>query len=160
MYPNRGISKCYLCLLVHIECNKITLITLPSLWQEFSDITCEIFDLAFTCNFPNFLGLYQLVQGSKSFCRFADVGGLREVETKQWKYPCGVHHHPGHPPQVWMWRAQWILGGGCTPQLMPSLGPWAMLMFDVHHYCHPCHLNEVRYYKCHNHKRHELSYWF
>jgi hypothetical protein len=59
MYPNQGISKCYLCLLVHIECNKITLITLPSLRQEFSDITCEIFDLAFTlCDFP---GLYQLM---------------------------------------------------------------------------------------------------
>jgi hypothetical protein len=27
---------------VHIECNKITLITLSSLQQEFSDITCEI----------------------------------------------------------------------------------------------------------------------
>jgi len=55
MYPNRGIGKCYLCLLVHIECDKISLITLPSLRQEFSDITCEFSDLAFTlANFPTF----------------------------------------------------------------------------------------------------------
>jgi hypothetical protein len=33
---------------MHIECDEITLITLPSLRQEFSDITFEIFDLAFT----------------------------------------------------------------------------------------------------------------
>jgi len=51
VYPNWGISKPF----VHIECDKITLITLPSLWQEFSDITCEILDLAFTlATFPTF----------------------------------------------------------------------------------------------------------
>jgi hypothetical protein len=55
MYPNQDISKCYLCLLVHIECDKITLITLPSYQQEFSDITCEVFNLAFTLvTFPTF----------------------------------------------------------------------------------------------------------
>jgi hypothetical protein len=71
MYPNQGISKCYLCLLVHIECDKITLITLPSLWQEFSDITSEIFNLAFTlATFPTFWACtswYKLVQAPKSF---------------------------------------------------------------------------------------------
>jgi len=86
MYPNRGISKCYLCLLVHIESDKITLITLPSLRQEFSDITCEIFDLAFTlCDFPNISGLYQLVQVGyklrKVFCRFADEFATLHVAT-------------------------------------------------------------------------------
>jgi hypothetical protein len=36
-------------------CDKISLITLPSLRQKFSDITCEFFDLAFTlANFPTF----------------------------------------------------------------------------------------------------------
>jgi len=55
MYPNWGIGKYYLCLLVHIECDKISLISLPSLRQEFSDITCEFFDLAFTlANFSTF----------------------------------------------------------------------------------------------------------
>ena len=74
MYPNRGIGKCYLCLLVHIECNKISLITLPLLWQEFSDITCEFFDLAFTLvNFPTFWACtswYKLVAAGTSSKKF------------------------------------------------------------------------------------------
>jgi len=74
MYPNRGIGKCYLCLLVHIECNKISLITLPSLWQEFSDITCEFFDLAFTlATFPTFRACTSWYKLRKVFCRFADA---------------------------------------------------------------------------------------
>ena len=70
MYPNRGIGKCYLCLLVRIECDKISLITLPSLRQEFSDIMW-IFQPGFhSCNFPNFSGLYQLVQAGTSSEKF------------------------------------------------------------------------------------------
>jgi len=65
------LGKCYLCLLVHIECDKISLITLPSLRQEFSDITCEFFDLAFTlATFPTFRAFtswYKLVQALTSF---------------------------------------------------------------------------------------------
>jgi hypothetical protein len=61
---------------MHIECDEITLITLPSLRQEFSDITFEIFDLAFTlATFSTFRACtswYKLVQAPKSFCRFAD----------------------------------------------------------------------------------------
>ena len=73
MYPNRGIGKCYLCLLVRIEYNKISLITLPSLRQEFSDITCEFFDLAFTlATFPTFWACTSWYKLRKVFCRFAD----------------------------------------------------------------------------------------
>ena len=74
MYPNQGIGKCYLCLLVRIECDKISLITLPSLRQEFSDITCEFFDLAFTlATFPTFRACtswYKLVQAGTSSKKF------------------------------------------------------------------------------------------
>jgi len=60
-----------------IECDKISLITLPSLRQEFSDIMCEFFDLAFTLvNFPTLQACtswYKLVQAPKSFCKFADA---------------------------------------------------------------------------------------
>jgi hypothetical protein len=48
LYPNQGIGNCYVCILKHIEWDKITLITLPSFQQGFSDITCQIFNLAFT----------------------------------------------------------------------------------------------------------------
>jgi hypothetical protein len=59
---------------VRIECNKISLITLPSLRQEFSDITCEFFDLAFTlATFPTFRACtswYKLVQAGTSSEKF------------------------------------------------------------------------------------------
>jgi hypothetical protein len=62
---------------VHIECNKITLITLPSLWQEFSDITCEIFNLTFTlAAFPTFWTCTSWYKLQNVFCRFADDASL------------------------------------------------------------------------------------
>ena len=90
MYPNQGIGKCYLCLLVRIECDKISLITLPSLRQEFSDITCEFFDLAFTlATFPTFRAFtswYKLVQAGTSSNKFF-VGLLMTINQLPKKRP-------------------------------------------------------------------------
>ena len=91
---------------------------------------------------------------------FRAVGGLREVETER------------RNDQASAWCPS--LSGTSTSSLdakssvdpwrwthtTADAEPWEMLMFDVHHYRHPCHLNEVKYYKCHDDKRHELSYQF
>jgi hypothetical protein len=66
-------TRAFWCVLKRIECDKISLITLPSLRQEFSDITCEFFDLAFTlATFPTFRACTSWYKLRKVFCRFAD----------------------------------------------------------------------------------------
>jgi len=109
MYPNWGISKCYLCLLVHIECDKITLITLPLLQQEFSDITCEIFNLAFTlATFQACTSWYKL---RKVFCRFAD-SFIMTINKSQGQSVKNVGLHP--PKSVFTHGQLYVVLSQCT----------------------------------------------
>jgi hypothetical protein len=71
LYPNWGIINCYMCISEYTEYDKITLITLLSLWPRIFGYHLSNFWPGFhSCNFHNFSHLYKFW---KVFCRFPDV---------------------------------------------------------------------------------------